>query len=226
MKFITVLLITISSFFPSYGNDWRLVLNEKGVQVYTRPVPNAAFDEFKGVAVIDAKIEVIGELLRDIPSYPQWVKDCKEAKVLKKVDASNLTMYFVQDAPWPVSPRDVIMDVSTIMEVQKGKITISMSSTSSPLVKKNPDYVRIPTLTGAYILEYIDRNHTRVTYMSKADPGGSVPTSLANYSSRNIPFETLVNMKRMVKQAKYLQLGEKSVDKPLIEEAIKKGFLE
>ena len=219
--FINLLIIST----PTISNDWKLVINDKGVKVFTRPVSNASYEEFKSETIVDAKIETVGELLRDIAGYTQWVKDCKEARILKSIDLSNFSMYFVQDAPWPVSPRDVIMDVSTQMEISKGKILISMTSTSSNLVKTNKDYVRIPTLKGSYLLEYVDRNHTKVTYMSKADPGGSLPISLANYSSRTIPFETLLNMKRMVKLPKYIQLGEKSADKKLVEEAIKKGIL-
>ncbi len=45
--------------------------------------------------------------------------------------------------------------------------------------------VRAEAIIGGYILERIDKNTTKVTYMSYADIKGSIPTLLKNQLSKN-----------------------------------------
>ena len=43
--------------------------------------------------------------------------------------------------------------------------------------------VRAELFGGAFILEKIDETHTRVTYISDADPKGSIPQMVKNFVS-------------------------------------------
>lgn len=204
---------------------WEQVDDKDGIRVYTRPIPGVDFNEFKGVTVIHARIEVLGMVLRDIPQYPDWFADCKEAQVVERFDDNNVVLHFVQDAPWPVSDRDVVLKVNTDVDYTKGRAVIKMASVDDPRVKPKPDRVRMRSMTGSFVLEYLAREKTRVTYVIRADPSGTLPGALANTASRAYPYETLRGMRRMARRQKYVDLADASQDKQIIERLLAEGAL-
>ena len=70
-------------------NNWKLTLRKNGVAVYTRPAKDSVFDEFKGVVVINANIDVLEMVLRDIPAFPLWMSGCKASPVIEEIDKKN-----------------------------------------------------------------------------------------------------------------------------------------
>jgi len=61
----------------------------------------------------------------------------------------------------------------------------------------------MPEISGKWVLTPINRDHTRAVYTVKSNPGGSLPKSLANLKSKDIPYNTLMGLKMMVKKDKY-----------------------
>ena len=41
-------------------------------------------------------------------SYPRWMHNCIEARLVKKMSASERMTYSATKAPWPVSTRDMV----------------------------------------------------------------------------------------------------------------------
>ncbi|MDD5712701.1 MAG: hypothetical protein PHY31_08090, partial [Smithellaceae bacterium] len=81
--FVLVALLTLLCFaFPATADvTWKLTGNKDGIQYYAGDVPGTPFQQFKGTAVINAPIEVVGEVIRDVPSYTQWMYECTENKL-------------------------------------------------------------------------------------------------------------------------------------------------
>jgi hypothetical protein len=100
--------------------QWKLAKDADGIKVYTRPVPGSAANEFKGIADIDAPLEVIIEIFKDIPSYPQWYGLCKEIKLLKHDSENHRVIYFVLKTTGPVKDRDFILDTVENHDRQAG----------------------------------------------------------------------------------------------------------
>jgi hypothetical protein len=230
MKYRTVKVFAITFFLAfiyslSFCQNWTLRKDSEGIKVYTRNNPTSDFDEAKSEMVVDSRIEVVAEVLRDIESFPGWMYGCLKTSFVEKKDRSNFTFYFVFNSPWPVSDRDVTVKVATTFDLQVGKATIKLESVNHPSRPENSDYVRMRELKGEYTLEYLSRNKTKVTYWVKIDPGGSIPASLANLTSVDLPFETLNGLRAKTTDQKYLKLAEKSEDRKLVEQSIKDGYL-
>lgn len=195
--------------------DWKLVKDSDGTKVYTRPVAGSDMDEFKGVTVIDASLGVISEVLRDIPAQPQWMADCIESRVLKNFPVKDvlteqtMNIYVVNKAPWPVKDRDMCLKIHGKETEMDKKMVVEIKSIGEALVPVTDKYVRITDLTGSYIVEVVGVNKTKVTYQLKMNPAGSVPASLANMTSKKIPFVSLQNLKKMVKKQKYIDGAKK-----------------
>lgn len=160
-----------------------------------------------GVTVVDARIEVVVELIRDVDAQPQWMADCIEARVVKKFSDEDMLVYNVTRAPWPVSNRDVVVRSKGAVDVKSGKVSIIFSAVQDSPVPPRRGIVRMTDLLGQWHLKKAGEDKTEVTYIMRANPAGNIPASIANMTSKAIPFRTLAKMKEMVKKEKYIRLA-------------------
>lgn len=197
--FFAILVITLAT--AALGQDgWKNVMNKNGIKVFTRPVAGSDFDEFKGVATIDVDINVIDRVLQDVPSAPEWMHNCIKAELLERTE-NRTVLYQVTKAPWPVSSRDLV--VESIRNVDGDRIVRKMKIVKHPKAPKaTDDLVRVPKLKGSWTLTK-KGNATHVVYQIQMDPGGTLPTWLANSASKDLPFHTLSGLKKIVKKPKY-----------------------
>ncbi len=205
---LTVFLIVIGTNLGAQ-EEWRMVKNSDGIRVFTRPLADSSLDEFKGVAMINASLEVVAELIRDVNAQPEWMADCIEARVVKKYSDEDMLVYNVTRAPWPVSNRDVVVRSRGRVDPKSGKVSITFKAVDEPSVPKKSGHVRITDLLGQWHLKKEGDDKTSVVYIIRANPGGSIPASIANMTSKNIPHRTLLNMKKMVQKEKYRELAKK-----------------
>lgn len=206
--FIVIFATAFFSVTDIYGAEkWSLVKNENGIRVYTKPVAGSDLDEFLGVTAMDARLDVILKVMEDIPAGPKWLFNCKESRLLKKINRQTHIIYNATKAPWPIDDRDVVIKSVTEPQWNKGKVIIRLNSIRYDYPKRE-DHVRMPALNGAYVLAILGMNKTRVTYRIKANPGGSLPAWLANLASKAIPFHTLAGLRRMAQEPKYVKAAE------------------
>ena len=210
-KFLSIMAVcsVILSFLAvmPYGvmaaSDWKLAIQKNGIDVSTRPVKGSDFDEFMGSTDIDASIDVVVAVLKDIPAATQWMADCKENREIRKIDEHTSVQFNVTKAPWPVSDREALCIVTEKKDEKTGTITFEFHETDDPTVPVGKSNVRMPEISGQWVLTPINQDHTKVIYTVKSNPGGSLPKSLANMKSKDIPYNTLMGMKMMVKKDKY-----------------------
>jgi hypothetical protein len=185
------------------ASDWKLAIQKDGIEVSTRPVKGSDFDEFMGSTDIAASIDVVVAVLKDIPAATQWMADCKENREIRKIDDRTSVQFNVTKAPWPVSDREALCIVTEKKDEKTGTITFEFHETNDPPVPVGKGNVRMPEISGQWILTPVNQDHTKVIYTVKSNPGGSLPKALANMKSKDIPYNTLMGMKMMVKKDKY-----------------------
>jgi len=66
---------------------------------------------------------------------------------------------------------------------------------------KQDNKIRIPKLEGYWKLVPLDKMKTEVTFQVAAEPGGEIPSWLANAMVIDMPFHTLNNLKERVETA-------------------------
>ncbi|OQW93736.1 MAG: hypothetical protein BWK79_09540 [Beggiatoa sp. IS2] len=207
-------------FFYSYGlyaSEWVFSKEVDGIQIYTKATDNSKISEFKGITIVKARIEVVGMVLRDIPAYPQWMSGCMESRVIEKFDENNLITYYTQETPWPVQNRDVVIKATTQINWERGLVVVNIQSITDSRVPPTEKFVRMNEMRGEWRLEYVDRERTKVTFVLKLDPAGAIPAFMVNSSNNNFQYHTLLGLKKMVTQQKYLDAANQSKDKEKVE---------
>ena len=73
-----VLFCSLPALGAPPGPGWELAKQGEGIEVYTRPVEGMDAKEFLGVADVDAPVDVVLEVFRDVPSFPGWYGFCRD----------------------------------------------------------------------------------------------------------------------------------------------------
>ncbi len=204
--FVIIIILSLSIIDPGSspaGDGWKLVTAKNGISVFTRPARDSRVDEFKAVITIKSELKVLGEVMKDIPAQPQWIADCTQAKVVKRINKSVLVIYSVYKTPWPVTDRDTVIETVTRVDPAYRWFTINMKSVDSYHVPVKNNLVRVRKLKGKWTFRKTGKKSVRVTYRLSVDPGGSLPLWLANRTSRESPYTTLLNLRKMVTLKKY-----------------------
>lgn len=203
-----MLLAAAASFGADENGGWKLRFVKDEISVYGNKVPGSPIDELKGECVLDAPLEVVAEVMLDVPSYPEWVADCVEARKFDCTDRTTCKLYFTLGMPWPVHDRDIVLQSSTEIEMSAGRIVGIVNALEEELVPKQKNRVRITSMYGRWFFERISAETTAASFICWADPAGYVPPFIINLASVDIPYRTLKGLKAMVKRDVYINAAK------------------
>lgn len=193
----------------SAQGDWTLRKTTDGIACYTKPQEGSDLDQFKGVGIVNARLETVAAIFRDVPSYTQWMYNCREIKTLKDMGNDNLIVYYVNRSPWPVADRDAVVKTHVYQDHKNGTGVVVIESTDYNYPAQS-GRVRMPYLKALFVLQYVDREHTRVIFDIKANPGGNIPAALVNAFTKDHPYHTIQGLRKMATMSKYVELGKNS----------------
>lgn len=204
-RFSAMLLLVSLLNYPSISiaeDGWVLKKKEDGIRVFTRLTPESSFREFKGIAEFKTSLNSIVSLLEDTGACKEWIYKCiKEEKLPNSNSPSECYKYSLSEG-FPYSDRDSIVH---IIRNQDPKIkTVTFKRTGIPdFIPEKPDIVRVPKVRGSWRLIPKGNGVVQVIFQTLSDPRGNIPPYLANLMVTEVPFETLLGMKRMISKPKY-----------------------
>jgi hypothetical protein len=210
---LVMLLVSTILFLPSsnaMGQQCELLRDKHGIKVYKKHIEGSNIYEFKGVTVVNAKIETVVEVMLDFKAMTKWIVFIEEFRVLKGLDGNSIDMrvYISIDPPWPVSNRDCIMKITG--EIRNNKVTADALASREQIVPLKKGYIRLTNLSIKWVIESITDDKTSVSYSVRVDPEGYIPAWIINSFIKNQPFYTLYNLKQMVKFPKYIKAENSS----------------
>ena len=132
----------------------------------------------KGVDVVKFNIEKVIKFLEQEESLGKINPMLLEIKTLLNNEGVYKIIYMEYKGIWPVSNRDFV-NVSVKKRESEGKMYIGTKSMDYPHPAKEGT-VRGEVFIGGYVLEKIDEETTRVTYISDADLKGAIPGMIKN----------------------------------------------
>lgn len=185
---LTALLLTAPVIAHAQAENWQLAKEENGVRVYLSEVPGSRYKSFRGITLVKADVATLGRLQENLRVSCAWLYACAQMRLLKYSDEA-IWVYIDTKLPWPAAPRDLVLQVRTEETPDGGLIRH---------LKAAPDYIppvkgriRVPVLSGTWQMIPKGPKLTEVTYQMRGEPGGSVPSWLANQFMIDAPMETL-----------------------------------
>ncbi|MGH8380913.1 START domain-containing protein [Pseudomonas sp.] len=174
-----------------HAEDWKVAKDEDGIKVSLGEVAGSEYKAYRGVTLIKAPLAKIKALQEDVAGACTWIHECKSQKLLKAEGDQSWT-YTQFNTPWPVTPRDSILHVTTT-QAADGSLTRKLEGLPKYLPEEK-GFVRVAKVEGFWKLQPRDGG-TEVTYQVHTEPGGSVPSMVANKFVVDAPFNTLKALK-------------------------------
>lgn len=182
------LSLTVLMAGAAQAEQWKVAKNEEGIKVSLSDVPGSQYKAYQGVTTIKASIAKLRALQEDVAGACAWIHECKSQKVLKHEGDKTWT-YTQFNTPWPVTPRDSVLEITTV-EGADGSLTRNLVG-QPKYIPEEKGFVRVAQVEGFWKLVPKGPNETEVTYQVHTEPGGSVPSWLANKFVVDAPFNTL-----------------------------------
>jgi len=194
-----IIIIALSlACFSNLAQAWELQETQENsaVQVWTKAVSDSNFKAFRGKVSINNSLQKTLAVIKDTENIPKWYHNTSVAKQIHVLNANQSLNYTVTTAPWPVTNRDSVTLVTDKPQAN-GAYLIELSARPEEYPKQE-NRIRIPKLEGFWKLVPLADNKTEVTLQIAAEPGGEIPSWLANSMVIDMPFYSLTNLKNRV----------------------------
>jgi hypothetical protein len=189
------LLISLFFLNPAIDSDWHLKKDKSGIEIYTRRIEGSSFEEFKGVTVIsDFTLTEVLNVILDVKNYDRLFPDCMNPKILKQEGKWYDIHYIQTKGPFTVKDRDSVFEQKTEMAKDGKHARVSLKSLPD-YISESKDMVRIRKGSGFWELEEDNNGNVKVTFQFHGEPGGAIPSWLANSFVITHPFQTLLNLR-------------------------------
>ncbi|MGA4633679.1 START domain-containing protein [Pseudomonas solani] len=176
----------------AHAEDWKLAKDEDGIKVYLSEVAGSKYKAYRGVATLKTDVATLRKLQEDVSGSCAWIHECEQQKLLKSEGADSWT-YTRFNTPWPVTPRDSVIHANTT-EGADGSLTRTLKG-EPKYVPEEKGFVRVAAVDGVWKFVPKGPGEVEVTYQVHTEPGGSVPSWLANSFVVDAPFNTLSHLR-------------------------------
>ncbi len=198
LLFVLLLVSTITSLF---GQDsWTLKHDEDDIKVWLKSKEGSDYKEFKSVTSYKYPIEQVRNAIVDvahIPNYYHMVNDVGQIEVLDEF-TQEYNLYF--DFPWPVSDR--VCRVKGSVEIISDN-EVKITTVTAPLKKDEEEFVPCKNIDSSWMLTESTDGITSILHKGFMDPGGKIPSSIANLAIVESPVKSLINLRTHI--LKYAQ---------------------
>ncbi len=184
---LTVLLAATAQ-----AEDWKMAKDEDGIKVSLSDVAGSQYKAYRGVTVMKTTVAKLRALHDDVVGACAWIHECKSQKLLKREGDESWT-YTQFKAPFPVTDRDSVLHVTTVAGAD-GSLTRKLEGVPTYLPEEK-GFVRVAQVQGFWKFVPKGADQVEVTYQVHTEPGGSVPSWLANKFVVDAPFDTLKALK-------------------------------
>ncbi|MBN2160670.1 MAG: START domain-containing protein [Spirochaetes bacterium] len=220
MKRICIVVLSAAVLFqvpPSRAADdggWKLKKKSAGIEVYTRDVAGSKLQEFRAVMYVrDTRLSSLVAVFDDTDSYPRWMFNCYEATVLKKAGLRERITYTATDAPWPVWDRDLVAKSFITQDQKTLAVTITVTGIAD-YIPPREKRIRLPKMNGRWTFTPVEDGSVRVVYQQHNEPGGTVPPGLVNMAVVDLPYNTLLKLREIVKRDEYAKAVYPQIREP------------
>jgi hypothetical protein len=190
---------------PELDPSWKLITDRNGIQVYMRHRDDSRLKSFRGITRIRLSDEyALAALMEDYSSYPRWLHFIDGATEFHRDGPLLRHLRFTTQLPWPLNDREAVLQARVAQNVTPEQEGVTIYLDNRPnLLPENPRYVRFPEMEGIFQITRLPNDEAEVVYQLVLDPGGYIPTWLANVLLRDAPYFTLERLRRIIVRPEY-----------------------
>ncbi|MBA4245090.1 MAG: hypothetical protein C0452_14320 [Pseudomonas sp.] len=195
VRFSALLMTLCAVSVQAADRQWQLAREEDGIRVYLADVPGSKYKAYRGVVTVKSDLPGLLAVQEDVAGSCAWIYSCQQQRLLKS-EGEVSELYTRFEMPWPVKARDSIIEVTTHTE-SDGSVTRQLKAVPGRLPEEG-GFVRVQRVDGQWRLKPLEGDRVEVTYEAHTEPGGSVPSWLANSFVVDAPLQTLKGLRAKV----------------------------
>jgi hypothetical protein len=177
------------------AQSWDFIKEKDGIKIYTRLESGKTLKTYQGVTDIKAPAEKIFALLEDINNTDWWDKNLTHIKVLLYEKNKRVEYYMVYELPWPVTNRDLCVDVTITTDKVTGETRFNAVSLNGVIPERN-DMVRIKDYRQTWTIIPVSKEMTHVVLEGFVDPAGTIPKWISNMLIIESPIKAISGLKK------------------------------
>lgn len=195
MAWVCGLAVLVSA--AAQADDWQVAKDEDGIKISLSDVAGSKYKAYRGETVINAPMSKVRDFQADVAAACKWIHECKMQKALNQ-EGNKVWTYTQFNTPWPVTARDSVLEVTSTNGAD-GSLTRELKGVPK-YIPEEAGFVRVAAVDGFWKFVPKGPNQTQVTYQVHTEPGGSVPSWLANKFVVDAPFNTLKALKEVAEK--------------------------
>ena len=193
-KILLLVMITVGLSSSMAAQCWDFIKEKNGIKIYTRKEAGNSLKSYKGISDINAPAEKVFALIEDVNNTDWWDKNLTQIKVLHYEKNKMAQYYLVYDLPWPVTDRDLCVDVTVTIDPLTGVSKITATPLSGVVPECN-DMIRIHDYLQTWTVNPAGKTMTHVVLEGFVDPAGSIPDWLSNMLIIDSPINVINGLK-------------------------------
>ena len=184
------LLLAFALSGSAVAQSWDFIKEKDGIKIFTRRDPRKSLKSYKGVTDVKASAEMVFAMIENVNNTDWWDKNLNQIKVLFYEKYKRAQYYLVYELPWPVTDRDLCVDVIVTADPGTGAYTI----TAVPLQGVIPEHAginRIKEYRQTWTVTPVGKDLSHVELEGYVDPAGSIPDWLSNMLIVDSPLKVM-----------------------------------
>lgn len=207
LKVFCMVICCLMAFHPNGAlaqTDWKLLRHSDNIWVYAKEIEGSNLKELKTVTYFNTHMDGLVMLLTDVSAQPKFQFGCLSSMRVGPKTKFEQSFYQELYMPWPFTNRDAVFK-QTIKPNSNANECIIESHSTIDLVPQKSDFVRVPFMRSKWLLKKTNESQIKAEYIIRVDPGGAVPSWLVNLFMDRGPYESVINMRKLLSEPIYQQ---------------------
>ena len=201
VRYALLSLLLALGFSGLCQDNWEKKKDRDGVLVHTKHVEGSGLKAIKATTEFDCSLHTCAAVLKDIPHLVELFPDCEKAEKIAQSETEQVH-YLHLNAPWPVSDRDATFQLKYNYDTQTKTLLVNADVITGHYPEQK-GVVRLTKGVGTWTFVQLENGKVSLTYRFHGEPGGSIPTWLANSVVEENPFKMLQNFHHLVTLDRY-----------------------
>lgn len=164
--FLFSLALSIDISYIDNDEDWQQLQN-KEIKIYHKIINDQPY--CKASKIFSFNSYEIKSILDDKKNYP------KNFKRIMFCDSINKNVVHIGvKLPFPFNPRDYVVEYKYFKN--EGKEYYIYSSVQKSTIKNTNRFIRLPNASGIWLMEQVNKDKTKLTYLWQGELLGSFPS--------------------------------------------------
>ena len=197
--FILIFLLSLMLTCPLAAQSWDFIKEKDSIKIYTRVESGRTLKSYKAITDINAPVEKIFTLMEDINNTDWWDKKLTQIKVLLYEKDKRAQYYMVYKLPWPVTDRDLCVDVSITFNQVTGERKIYAVALNG-VIPERDGMVRIKDYLQTWIITPAGKDMTHIVLEGFVDPAGAIPNWISNMLIIESPMKAISGLREAMEK--------------------------